>query len=62
MKPNSLVESGKIDYINTRAKELGISGKDFLRSDYVDEVKDKYLYDASRFKVSFCRKYGEYLI
>ena len=62
MKPNSLVESGKIDYINRRAKEEGMSGKDFLFSDFVDEVEDKYGYDMKRLKVSFCRKYGECLI
>lgn len=62
MKPNSLTESGKIDYINMRAKELGMTGKDFLYSDYVHEVEDKYEYDMKRLKLSFCRKYGEYLI
>ena len=62
MKPNSLVESGKIDYINRRAQEEGMSGKDFLFSDFVDEIKDKYDYDMRRLKLSFCRKYGEYLI
>ena len=62
MKANSLVESGKIDYINRRAQEEGMSGKDFLFSDFVDEIKDKYDYDMRRLKLSFCRKYGEYLI
>ena len=57
MKPNSLVESGKIDYINRRAKEEGMSGKDFLYSEFVYEVEKKYLYDMSRLKLSFIRKY-----
>lgn len=62
MKPNSLVESGKIDFINRRAKELGMSGKDYLYSEHVYEVEEKYEYDMKRLRVSFIRKYGEYLI
>ena len=62
MKPNSLIESGKIDYINRRSQALKMSAKEFLDSEYVKEVKDKYDYDMKRLKVSFCRKYGEYLI
>lgn len=62
MKPNSLMESGKIDYINRRAKEEGMSGIDYLNSEYVDEIKDKYDYDMRRLRVSFIRKYREYLI
>ena len=62
IKPNSLVESGKIDYINQRAKALGMSGKEYLYSEYVYEVEKKYDYDMKRLRVSFCRKYGEYLI
>lgn len=62
MKPNSLTESGKIDYINRRAQEEGMSAKEFLYSDFVDEVCDKYEYDMKRLKLSFLRKYEEYLI
>ena len=62
MKPNSLTESGKIDYINTRSKELGVSGKEFLFSDYIEEAEYRYVYDFKRLKVPFYRKYGEYLI
>lgn len=62
MRGNSLVESGKINYINRRCKELGMSGKDFLYSDYAKEVEDKYVYDIKRLRVPFYRKYEEYLV
>lgn len=62
MKPNSLAESGKIDYINRRAQEEGMSGKEFLYSDFADEIYNKYEYDMKRLKLSFLRKYEEYLI
>lgn len=62
MKPNSLVESGKIHYINTRSKELGMTAKEFLFSDYVNEIKERYGYDMKRLRVSYLRKYGDYLV
>lgn len=63
MKPNSLVDSGKIDYINTRSRELGITAKDFIYNpDYVKEVEYRFDYDMTRLRVSFINKYGEYLI
>lgn len=62
MKPNSLVDSGKIDYINKRAKELEMSGIQFLESEYIDEIESKYCYDMKRLKISFIRKYKECLI
>jgi hypothetical protein len=61
MKPNSLVESGKIHYINTRSKELGMTAKEYLFSDYVKEIKEIYGYDMKRLRVSYLRKYGDYL-
>jgi hypothetical protein len=62
MKPNSLVVSGMIDFINRRSKELGMKGEEYLFSKHVHEVGEKYVYDMNRLKVSFIRKYGEYLI
>jgi len=62
MKPNSLTESGKIDYINRRSEELSISGKDFIYSDYAKEIEDRYGYDMKRLRVSYIRKFGEHLV
>jgi hypothetical protein len=61
MKPNSLAESGKIHFINKRSKELGMSAKDYLYSDHVQELIDRYEYNFRRLRVSFMRKYGDYL-
>lgn len=61
MKPNSLVESGKIDYINRRSKELGMTAREYLFSPYVKEVEDRYGYDMSRLKLSFLSKYEDFL-
>lgn len=61
MRPNALAESGKIHYINLRSKELGMSAKDFLYSEYVQEIADRFEYNLKRFRVSFMRKYGDYL-
>lgn len=54
--------SGMIDYINTRSKELGISGEEFVYSDYADEVRYRYDYNLNAQKKSFCKKFGEYLV
>jgi hypothetical protein len=65
MKPNALAVSGMIDFINTRAKELGITAKDYLflkKTDYVLEVKEKYGYDMKRLRKTFYKKYEEHLI
>lgn len=61
MKPNSLVESGKIDYIKSRSKELSMTCEEYLKSSYVHEVEQKYEYDMSRLKLSFISKYKEFL-
>lgn len=62
MRPNSLVESGKIEYINTRSKELGISGKEFVYSEYASEIDHRYEYDLKRLRAPYYKKFGEYLI
>jgi len=61
MKPNSLVESGKIDYINNRSKELDMTYEEYLNSPYVKEIKQKYEFDMSRLKFGFLSKYKEFL-
>ena len=62
MKPNAIFDSGQIDYINTRAKELGMSGKDFIYSEYIKEVDYRYGSNLSRTKIPYIRKFEEYLI
>ena len=63
MKPRSLFDSGKIDYINTRSKELEISAKEFIYTpEYAEEVKYRFGYDLQRLRVSFIKKYGDYLV
>ena len=63
MKPKSLVDSGKIDYINTRSKELGITAKEFIyNKDYAKEVRYRFGYDLTQYKFSFMKKYGDYLV
>ncbi len=63
MKPNSLVDSGKIDFINTRSKELGITAKEYIYNpECVKEFDYRYEYDMTRLRKSFINKYGEYLI
>jgi len=63
MRPNSLVDSGKIDFINTRSKELGITALEYIYDpECVKEFDYRYEYDMTRLRVSFIKKYKEYLI
>lgn len=63
MKPRSLFDSGKIDYINSRSKELKITAKEFIYTQkYAEEVKYRFGYDLQRLRVSFIKKYGDYLV
>lgn len=62
MKISSLETSGMIDYVNTRCKELNISAFEFLYSDYVCELDDKYSSNVKRIKASWYRKYKGYLV
>lgn len=62
MKPNSLVESGKIEYINVRSRELGMSGKEFIYSEHASEIEYRYEYDMKRLRAPYYKKFGEYLI
>ena len=63
MKPRSLFDSGKIDYINTRSKELGITAKDFIYNpEYAEEVRYRFGYNLQQFKASFIKKYEDYLV
>ncbi len=42
MKANALIESGMIHMINERAKQLNITGKQYLYSDYIKELEKQY--------------------
>lgn len=61
MSASSLEESGKIDFIKMRTKELGITPKEFIFSDYVDEIDYKYETNLRKVKVSYFKKFEEYL-
>lgn len=63
MRPNYLFESGKINAINERAKELNISSESLLhRSECVKDIAERYEYDFTRSRAGFLKKYREYLI
>lgn len=63
MKPKSLLDSGKIDYINTRCKELGITAREFIYTQkYAEEVRYRFGYDLTQYKFIFTKKYGDYLV
>ena len=61
MSASSLEESGRINFIKNRSKELGISPKEFIFSDYVDEIDYKYETNLKKLKVSYFKKFEEYL-
>ena len=60
LRINDITDSGKIDYINTRSKELGISAKEFLYSPYIEEVNTKF--DCKIVQTLFLRKFSKYLV
>ena len=62
MKPNALTISGMIEFINIRSEQLRITAREYLFSDYVLEVKERYCYDMKRLRVTFYKKYEEHLI
>lgn len=59
MSANSIFESGKIDMIKHRSAELCISAKDYIYSDYIREVEEKY--NCKIVKSVFWIKYEDYL-
>lgn len=59
MTANSIYESGKLNMIKERSKELNISPKEYLYSDYVKEVEKKY--DFKMVRSTFLLKYEEHL-
>ena len=59
MTPNNIFESGKLDMIKRRSLELGISPKEYITSDYIKEVEEKY--NCKIVKTTYLRKYKGYL-
>lgn len=60
MSANSVYESGKIDMINRRSRELGITGNEYVYSDYIKEVEEKY--NCNIVKNIYVLKYDGYLV
>ena len=59
MSANSIFESGKIDMIKNRSVELGITPKDYIYSNHINEVE--YKYNCKIVKSVFWIKYEDYL-
>ena len=60
MTANSVFESGKIQMIKERAKELNISCKDYIYSNYIEEVEKRY--NSKIVRSIFYLKYEDYLV
>lgn len=59
MTPNALCESGKIHMIKERSKELGMTVKDYIYSDYIKEVEEQF--NCKVLRSSFMLKYKDHL-
>lgn len=59
IKPNSIFESGKIDMIKRRSKELGMTAIEYIYSDYITEVEKQY--NSKMVRSTFIAKYENYL-
>lgn len=59
IRPNDLVESGKINMIKKRSMELEMTPKDYLYSEHRKEVEEQY--NCEIVVGSFLRKYKDYL-
>ena len=59
MTTNSIVDSGKIDFVKKRAREENLTAKEYLVQ-YQDEIINQY--GVSRIVPSaFIRQFGDYL-
>lgn len=56
---NSIYESGKLDMIKQRSSELGMTCKEYIYSEYIKEVEEKY--DCTIIKRIYIIKYEDYL-
>lgn len=59
MTANSIAESGKLTMIKERAKELGMSNKEYIYSKHISEVEDKY--NCRIVRSMYTIKYEDYL-
>jgi hypothetical protein len=59
MSANSISESGKLHMIKERARELGMTNKDYIFSNYMSEVENKF--DSNIVKSLFWKKYEDFL-
>lgn len=59
MNINAVVVSGKLNMIERRAKELGMSAVEFVHSPYLKEVKEQY--GDNKNAKWYMLKYGDYL-
>ena len=60
MTANSITESGKLHMIKERAKELSLSCKDYIYSNYIEEVEKKF--NSKIVRSIFWLKYEDYLV
>lgn len=60
MNGNDIRMSGVIEMINSRCKELGINGKDYIYGIGIEEIKKQY--DFKVVSSVFMDKFGEYLV
>lgn len=60
MTANTIFESGKIHMIKERAKELSMTCKDYVYSQYIEEVEKKY--NSKVVRSIFWLKYEDYLV
>lgn len=60
MSANSITESGKLNMIKSRAKELGMTSREYIYSDYITEVEKKY--NCKIVKSTYWIKYQDYLV
>ena len=60
MNGNDIRMSGVVEMINSRRKELGISGKDYVYGIGIEEIKKQY--DFKVIPSVFMDKFGEYLV
>ena len=61
LKPKDLIKSGRIHYINTRCKELGMTAEAVLNDyKYLNEVNQRF--EPKIKVVPYLREYGDYLV
>lgn len=60
MNGNDIRMSGVVEMVNTRSKELGISGKDYIYGIGIEEIKKQY--DYKIVPSVYIDKFGEYLV